>query len=93
MQHKATHQHRKAVPSDIPPTTELFSKDQLAERHPHLLSIQRVQWALRNRHTNGLQDSVYESRGGELLIHEPAFLSWFLGLTGRGKPRSSRKVA
>jgi hypothetical protein len=30
---------------------------------------------------------VFESRGAELVIHEPAFLAWYLGLSGRGQDR------
>jgi len=75
---------------DIPPTSELFSKEGLVERHPNLLTYPRVQWALRNRASNGLSSVVYESKSGQLLIHEPEFLRWYLGLTGRSKPRASR---
>jgi hypothetical protein len=75
---------------DIPPTSELFSKEALVERHPNLLTYPRVQWALRNRAKNGLSSGVYESKSGQLLIHEPEFLRWYLGLTGRSKPRVSR---
>jgi hypothetical protein len=85
MTHKTTQPNRP-----IPPTTELFSKPQLVQRHPHLLTPSRVDWALRNRDSNGLEGAVYESRGGELLVHEPGFLAWFLGLDGRAKPRASR---
>jgi hypothetical protein len=74
---------------DIPPTSELFSKEALVERHPNLLTYARVQWALRNRAINGLSSVVYESRSGQLLIHEPEFLRWYLGLTGRSKPHAS----
>jgi hypothetical protein len=77
---------------DIPPTSELFSKEALVERHPNLLTNPRVQWALRNRERNGLSSIVYESRSGQLLVHEPEFLRWYLGLTGRSKPRASRIV-
>jgi hypothetical protein len=55
------------------------------------LTDSRVQWAVRNRYTNGLAEAVFESKGGELLIHEPAFLRWFLGLEGRAKPRATRR--
>jgi hypothetical protein len=75
----------------IPPTSELFTKRQLVERHPNLLSESRVAWAVRNRDENGLADSVYESRGGKILIHEPGFLAWFLGLKGTAKPRTLRR--
>lgn len=77
----------------LPPTTELYNKSQLIQRHPHLLSDHRVAWALRNRKANGLSNAgaVFDSPCGELLIHEPAFLSWLLGLAGRGKPRALRK--
>ena len=76
---------------EIPLTSELFFQHAFVERHPNILSGARVTWALRNRHKNGLADAVFESRSGELLIHEPAFLRWFLGLSGRAKPRASRK--
>ncbi len=75
----------------VPPTAELFPRSALVQRHPHLLSDARVQWALRNRHRNGLAPAIYESRGGQLVIHEPTFLSWFLGLDGRRKPRRARQ--
>lgn len=75
----------------VPPTNELFPQHQLVERHPTILFKSRVQWAVRNRHKNGLEEAVFESKGGELLVHEPAFLRWFLGLEGRAKPRSARR--
>jgi hypothetical protein len=74
----------------IPPTSELLSKEALVERHPNLLTQPRVQWALRNRARNGLSSVVYESKSGQLLVHEPEFLRWYLGLTGRSKPRAPR---
>jgi hypothetical protein len=70
---------------------ELVTKAQLVAKHPHLLSINRVAWALRYRAVNGLSDAVYDSPCGELLIHEPSFLAWFLGLSGRAKPRAGRR--
>ena len=78
--------------STLPPTTELFSNRDLAARHGPLLTIARLKWALRNRARNGLDElhAVYDSKGGELLIWEPKFLAWFLGLTGRHKPRSRK---
>ena len=78
-----------ALPS-VPPMTELVTKAQLVAKHPHLLSVNRVTWALRCRAVNGLSDAVFDSPCGELLIHEPSFLAWFLGLSGRAKPRTGR---
>ena len=78
------------APIAIPPTSELFTKHQIIERHSHLLNGSRVTWALRNRESNGLAPYVYEARSGELLINEPGFLRWFLGLGGRSKPRTLR---
>jgi hypothetical protein len=75
----------------MPPTAELFTKTQLAARHPHLLNTNRLVWALRCRGKNGLSCAVFDSPCGELLIHEPAFLAWFLGLNGRAKPRAARR--
>jgi hypothetical protein len=79
-------------PRELPPTSELFPRHALVERHPNLLTEPRVQWALRNREKNGLSDAVYESRSGALLINEPAFLRWYLQLSGRQKPRASRRM-
>ena len=79
-----------AAPPFVPPTTELVTKAQLVAKHPHLLSVNRVAWALRCRAVNGLSDAVFDSPCGELLIHEPSFLAWFLGLSGRAKPRAGR---
>ncbi len=81
-----------AVPSSLPPTTELVTKAQLVARHPHLLSVNRVTWALRCRAVNGLTAAVFVSACGELLIHEPSFLAWFFGLSGRAKPRAGRRT-
>jgi hypothetical protein len=75
----------------LPPTTELFTRQQLVARHPHLFSDARVTWALRHRARNGLGDAVFASRSGELLVHEPGFLRWYLGLSGRAKPRAARR--
>lgn len=76
----------------LPPTSELFASRPLIDRHPHLLNPHRLAWALRNRESNGLTKSraVFDSPCGELLIHEPKFLEWFLGLSGRSKPRRER---
>jgi hypothetical protein len=80
----------RVTQQEIPPTSELFSKEALVERHPNLLTCPRIQWALRNRARNGLSSVVYESKSGRLLVHEPEFLRWYLGLQGRSKPRASQ---
>jgi hypothetical protein len=74
----------------LPPTTELFTIAQLIARHPHLLSDHRMAWAVRFREKNGLGAAIFKSPCGELLIHEPKFLEWFLGLSNRAKPRRLR---
>jgi hypothetical protein len=76
---------------EIPPTTELFTRRQLVARHPTLLTEPRVAWALRKRRENGLAAAVFESKGGDLFVHEPTFLRWFLQLDGLNKPRASRR--
>jgi uncharacterized membrane protein len=81
-----------AIPAALPSMTELVTKAQLVARHPHLLSVNRVTWALRYRAANGLAAAVFDSPCGELLIHEPSFLAWFLGLSGRAKPRVGRRA-
>jgi hypothetical protein len=77
----------------LPPTSELFTSRQLVQRHPHLLNQHRLDWAFRHRRKNGLTAAaaIFESPCGELLVHEPAFLAWFLGLSGRAKPRAARR--
>lgn len=82
-----------ATAPSIPPTSELFNSRQLSARHQPLLSEHRVAWAVRHRRKNGLTaaGAIFDSPCGELLIHEPAFLAWFLGLSNRAKPRRLRK--
>ena len=72
---------------------ELYPRRQITERHPDLLPEHRVSWALRNRRKNGLDaaGAVFDSPCGELLIHEPRFLAWLIGLHGRAKPRRVRR--
>jgi hypothetical protein len=87
-----------AAPSSgptIPATTELFELRELAQRHPTMLSEQRLRWALRNRNRNGLSrlGAVFETQSGTLLIHEPPFVLWWLGLEGRSRPRAGRRAA
>lgn len=78
----------------LPPTGELYTRRKMLERHPNILTADRLAWALRNRRANGLTDTraVFDSPCGELLIHEPPFLVWFLGLAGRAKPRAARRA-
>ena len=80
-----------SVPS-LPPISELYTSRELAQRHPRLLNEHRLAWATRHRQKNGLSaaGAVFDSPCGELLIHEPAFLAWFLGLSNRAKPRRLR---
>jgi hypothetical protein len=77
---------------NLPPATELFSLRELADRHPHLLSKNRLRWAVRKRKSNGLltAGAVYESPVGEFILHEPSTLAWLLGLAGRAKVRAAR---
>jgi len=77
----------------LPPIRELFSILGLAARHPDLLKDSRIRWAVRNRACNGLAEAgaVFETRSSGILIREPAFLAWWLGLTGRAKPRATRR--
>ena len=50
--------------------------------------MNRVTWALRRRAVNGLTAAVFDSPRGELLIHKPSFLPWFLALSGRATRRA-----
>lgn len=79
----------------LPRASEIFSLKALAERNPTLLPENRLRWMARNRARNGLEaaGAIYDSPAGELLFHEPTTIAWLLGLTGRAKPRSTRKAA
>ena len=70
----------------------LLTAAQLSARHPALLSLNRIAWAARHRHRNGLvaAGAVFESPFGRLLYHEPSMLQWVKGLAGRSKPRRQR---
>jgi hypothetical protein len=76
---------------NFPPPTELFSIHALAERHPALLSENRLRRAVRNCESNGLAapGAVFDSPVGEFILHEPAVIGWVLGLSGRPKPRDA----
>jgi hypothetical protein len=78
---------------DLPPAAELFTLKQLAERYPQLMPVNRLRWAVRHRHRNGLAaaGAVYESPVAGIILHGPSTLAWLLGLTGRAKPRASRR--
>jgi hypothetical protein len=77
----------------LPSTAQLFGLRDLAARHPNLLTESRLRWAIRNRRANGLDAAgvVFETKGGELVVNEPSFLRWWLGLSGRHSPRASRR--
>jgi hypothetical protein len=79
----------------IPPTGEIFPWRVFVARHPTLFTEARVQWALRKRKENGLDEvrAVFFVRSGEWNIHEPRFLRWYLRLSGRRAPRRSRAAA
>ena len=85
------------LPSDpidcVAQAGELFNIRDFAKRHEKLMPVNRVLHAARNRETNGLIEAgaIYKSAVGELIIHEPSMLQWFLGLRGRAKPRRVRK--
>jgi len=76
----------------LPSVTELFSIQDLVARHPTLFTRSRLQWALRNRKTNGLiaANAVFETQSRQLLLREPAFIAWYLKLDGRNRPRATR---
>lgn len=75
----------------VPPSSELFAWREMPRRHPTLFNEHRIKWAMRNRKANGLEDAgvIYETQAGEIFLHEPGFIGWFLGLQGKNKPRAS----
>jgi hypothetical protein len=83
-----------AANASLPPTSELFRQTDFAKRHEPLLTDNRVRWAVRHRAENGLEaaGAVFTDPYGVVLIHEPRFLAWFVGLAGRAKPRAPRRL-
>ncbi len=84
--------------NDLPPTSELFEVAAFSARHGQLTPLNRVIWAVRRRHKNGLAavGGTFESPLGIVLIHEPTFIRWLLGLAGKSaprKPRAARQTA
>jgi hypothetical protein len=81
---------------DIPPTSELSLRKRWLGGFTILLTYPRVQWALRNRARNGLSSLVFESKLGQLLVHEPEFLRWYVIrvmqqlIEPHGKPQALR---
>jgi hypothetical protein len=75
-----------------PPAHECFAPKAFAERHPTVLNLNRVVWAIRNRRANGLLEcgGVFESPMSQIFVHEPKFLQWLFGLSGRAKSRKLR---
>lgn len=79
------------MPTALPPTTELFPLRELSARHPNILPLNRLIWAVRHRKSNGLAAAIYETPVGEFLLHEPKVIEWLLGLDGRRKPRAGHR--
>ena len=79
-----------AVPPSLPPTAELVTKAQLVARHPHLLSVNRVTWALRCRAVNGLTAAVFDSPHRGAPSGTSTFISCaFKGLSHLKRPLKS----
>jgi hypothetical protein len=49
----------------------------LVAKHPHLLSMHKMEWFMRNRDHNGLAEHVRRV-GRDLIIFEPGFVAWLL---------------
>lgn len=56
---------------------ELRTPNQLVHEYPDIISEHALRWALRFRHTNGL-DAHVTRLGKNLLIHVPGFTSWLM---------------
>jgi len=55
--------------------SEYIPTQDLPKRFPHLLSSSQVEWMMRQREFNGLDDAVVLI-GKKRYIHLPSFLAW-----------------
>ena len=57
--------------------SNLLTREQLFESRSNLFSRNQIEWLLRNRKTNGLQDegAIYKV-GRRIYIDESKFMSW-----------------
>ncbi|MDO3558275.1 hypothetical protein [Ralstonia pseudosolanacearum] len=62
--------------------TDLFSVQELAARHPRVLSVLALRYQLRNRHANGLAKACVKI-GKKLLISETRYQTWLSEQAGQ----------
>lgn len=55
--------------------SDLFTVQQLAARHPNVLTVLMLRYQLRNRETNGLKRAVVRI-GKKMFISESRFQQW-----------------
>ena len=55
--------------------SEFKTKQSLAEEYPDLITPYQLEWLLRHRHENGL-DQCVRKLGKRLVIHLPSFVEW-----------------
>lgn len=67
--------------SQIDDLAELDTLDELTARYPEKFTKSQLQWALRFRDQNGLDEAVVKL-GRRLYLHRPTFMLWLMNRRG-----------
>jgi len=68
-------QHQTQTNATALSLSDLFTVENLARKHPGILSVQTLRWQLRHREENGLARCCVKS-GKKLLISETRYEQW-----------------
>jgi len=63
------------------PLAEYVHYSEVPQHHPGLITPNRIQWMIRNRFENGLNEHVLKI-GNALYVHLPSFEVWLAGQRG-----------
>lgn len=71
-------QPQEKIPADL---SEFATKKGLVNEYPDILDMSALEWQLRFREENGLDEAVIKF-GRKILIHKPTFLRWLMSRRG-----------
>ena len=74
MQETANTNTQVIIPSDL---SEFTTKEGLVKQYSDILNMSALDWQLRFREENGLDEAVIKF-GRKILIHKPTFMRWLM---------------
>ena len=74
MQATASTKLQEPVPADL---SEFATKEGLVKEYPDIINMPALEWQLRFREENGLDEAVRKF-GRKILIHKPTFMRWLM---------------